>query len=59
MENEDRYRPSCGVPKPRMVPRDEGVKYTIPLQGRLEFVPRCVPPQRDGGRRVGFEHGEC
>jgi hypothetical protein len=41
-----------------MVLRGEGVVYTIPCQGRHEFVPQGVPLQRDGGRRVGFGHGE-
>jgi hypothetical protein len=43
MANKDRYRPSRGVPEPRMVPKGEGVGYTIPRQSRREFVPRGVP----------------
>jgi hypothetical protein len=58
MANKDRYLPSRGVPGPRMVPRDEGLVYTVQRQGRQEFVPRGVPPQRDGGRHVGFGRGE-
>jgi hypothetical protein len=52
MANKDRYRPSRGVPDPRIVPRGEGVVPTIYPQERCEFVPR------DGGRRVGFGRGE-
>jgi hypothetical protein len=58
MENKDRYRPSHGVPEPRMVPRGEGVVHTIYPRERREFVPRGVPPQRDGGRCVRFGRGE-
>jgi hypothetical protein len=58
VENKDKYRPSCGVPEPRIVPRGEGFVYIVPRQGRREFVPRGVPPKRDGGRCVGFGCGE-
>jgi hypothetical protein len=56
--NKDMYRPSRGVPEPPMVPRGDGVVYTIPPQGRREFLPPGVPPLRDGGRHVGFGCGE-
>jgi hypothetical protein len=58
MANKDRYHPSRGVPEHRMVPRGEGVVYTVPRQVRREFVPRGVPQQRNGGRCVGFDRGE-
>jgi hypothetical protein len=58
MANKDRYRPSRGVPEPRLVPRGEGVVRTIYPRERREFVPRGEPPHREGGRRVGFGHGE-
>jgi hypothetical protein len=58
LANKDRYRPSRGVPEPRLVPRGEGMVRTIyPREGR-EFVPRGEPPHREGGRRVGFRRGE-
>jgi hypothetical protein len=44
MANKDTYRPSCGVPEPRMVPRGEGVVRTIYARERREFVPRGEPP---------------
>jgi hypothetical protein len=31
---------------------------TIYPRGRREFVPRGEPPDREGGRGVGFGHGE-
>jgi hypothetical protein len=31
---------------------------TIHPRGRCEFVPRGDTPHREGGRRVGFGHGE-
>jgi hypothetical protein len=58
MANKDRYHPSRGVPKPRLVPRGQGVVRAIYPRERREFVPRGEPPQRDGGRRVGFRLGE-
>jgi hypothetical protein len=58
LANKDRYRPSRGVPEPRLVPRGEGMVCTIHPRGRREFVPRGDPPHREGGRRVGFGHGE-
>jgi hypothetical protein len=58
MANKDRNRPSHGVPKPRLVLRGEGVVRTIYPRERREFVPRGEPPQRDGGRRIGFGRGE-
>jgi hypothetical protein len=58
MANKNRYHPSRGVPEPRMVPIREGVVRTIYPQERREFVPRGEPPQSDGGRHVGFGHGE-
>jgi hypothetical protein len=58
LANKDMYRPSCGVPEPRLVPRGEGMVRTIYPRGRREFVPRGEPPHREGGRRVGFGHGE-
>jgi hypothetical protein len=57
MENKDRYRPSCGVPEPRLVPRGEAMVRTIYPRERREFIPRGEPPHR-GGRRVGFGRGE-
>jgi hypothetical protein len=58
MANKDRYRPSCGVPEPRLVSRGEGMVRTIYPREKLEFVPRCGPPHREGGRHVGFGRGE-
>jgi hypothetical protein len=58
LANKDRYRPSCGVPEPRLVPRGQGMVRTIHPRGRHEFVPRGDPPHREGGRRVGFGRGE-
>jgi hypothetical protein len=58
LANKDRYRPSRGVPEPRLVPRGEGMVRTIYPRGRREYVPRGEPPHREGGRRVGFGHGE-
>jgi hypothetical protein len=56
--NKDMYRPSRGVPKPRLVPRGEGMVHTIYPRQRREFVPRGEPPHRESGRRVGFGRGE-
>jgi hypothetical protein len=58
MANKDRYRPSHGVPEPRMAPRGEGMVRTIYRRERREFVPRGEPPHREGSRRVGFGRGE-
>jgi hypothetical protein len=58
MTNKDRYRPSRGVPEPRLVPRGKGMVCTIYPRERREFVPRGEPPHREGGRRVGFWRGE-
>jgi hypothetical protein len=58
LTNKDRYRPSRGVPEPRLVPRGEGVVHTIYPHERREFVPRGDPPHREGGRHVGFGRGE-
>jgi hypothetical protein len=58
LANKDRYRPSRGVPEPRLVPRGEGVVRTIYPRERCEVVPRGEPPHREGGRRVGFGRGE-
>jgi hypothetical protein len=58
LANKDRYRPSRGVPEPRLVPRGEGMVSTIYPRERHELVPRGEPPHRDGGRRVGFGCGE-
>jgi hypothetical protein len=58
LANKDRYRPSRGVPEPRLVLSGEGMVRTIYPRGRCEFVPRGDPPHREGGRRVGFGHGE-
>jgi hypothetical protein len=52
------YCPSRGVPEPRLVPRAKGMVRTIYLRVRREFVPRGEPPHREGGRHVGFGHGE-
>jgi hypothetical protein len=57
LANKDRYRPSRGVPEPRLVPRGEGMVRTIYPRGRREFVPRGDPPLRRG-RCVGFGRGE-
>jgi hypothetical protein len=40
LANKDRYRPSRGVPEPRLVPRGEGMVRTIYPRDRHEFVPR-------------------
>jgi hypothetical protein len=58
LANKDRYRPSRGVPEPRLVPRGEGMVRTIYPRERRELVPRGEPPHREGGRRVGFGRGE-
>jgi hypothetical protein len=58
MANKDRYRPSRGVPEPRLVPRAEGMVGTIYPRERHEFVPRGELPHREGGRRVGLGRGE-
>jgi hypothetical protein len=58
LANKDRYRPSCGVPEPKLVLRGEGMVRTIYPRERREFVPRGEPPHREGGRCVGFGHGE-
>jgi hypothetical protein len=58
LAHKDRYHPSRGVPKPRLVPRGEGMVRTIYPRERREFVPRGEPPHREGGRRVGFGRGE-
>jgi hypothetical protein len=58
MANKDRYRPSRGVPEPRLVPRAEGMVGTIYPRERHEFVPRGELPHREGGRCVSFGHGE-
>jgi hypothetical protein len=58
LANKDRYRPSRGVLAPRLVPRGEGMVHTICPRKRCEFVPRGEPPHREGGRHVGFGHGE-
>jgi hypothetical protein len=58
LANKDRYRPSRGVPEPRLVPRGRRMVRTIYPRERREFVPRGEPPHREGGRRVGFGRGE-
>jgi hypothetical protein len=58
LANKDRYRPSRGVPEPRLVPRGEGMVRTIYPRERCEFVPRGEPPHREGRRHVGFGHHE-
>jgi hypothetical protein len=58
LANKDKYRPSRGVPEPRLVPRGEGMVCTIYPRERREFVPRGEPPHREGGRFVGFGSGE-
>jgi hypothetical protein len=58
LANKDRYRPSRGVPKPRLVPRGEGMVRTIYPRERREFVPRAEPPHTEGGRHVGFGRGD-
>jgi hypothetical protein len=40
LANKDRYRPSRGVPEPRLVPRGKGMVRSIYPQERREFVPR-------------------
>jgi hypothetical protein len=40
LANKDRYRPSRGVPEPRLVPRGEGMVRTIYPRERREFVPQ-------------------
>jgi hypothetical protein len=58
LANKDTYRPSRGVPEPRLVPRGEGMVHTIYPRERREFVARGEPPHREGGRRVGLGRGE-
>jgi hypothetical protein len=58
LANKDRYRPSRGVPEPRLLPIGEGMVRTIHPRGRREFLPRGDPPHREGGRHVGFGRGE-
>jgi hypothetical protein len=37
----------------------EAMVWCVPFTlERREFVPRGEPPHREGGRRVGFGHGE-
>jgi hypothetical protein len=57
LANKDRYRPSRGVPEPRLVPRGEGMVCTIYPRERRKFVPRGER-HIEGGRRVGFGNGE-
>jgi hypothetical protein len=59
LANKDTYRPSRGVPEPRLVPSGEGIVHTIYPRRRREFVPRGDPLHSEGGRRVGFGPGEC
>jgi hypothetical protein len=57
MVNKDRYRPSCGCLSLgwcREV-RVCCVPFTL-VKG--VSLPRGEPPHREGGRRVGFGHGE-
>jgi hypothetical protein len=58
LANKDRYRPSRGLPEPRLVPRGEGMVRTIYPHGRCDFVLRGDSPHIEGGRRVGFMCGE-
>jgi hypothetical protein len=58
LANKDRYRPSRGVPEPKLVPKGERMVRTIHPRGSREFMPRGDPPHREGGRRVGFGRGE-
>jgi hypothetical protein len=62
LANKDRYRPSCGVPKPRLVLRGEGMVRTIYPRERRQFVPRGERGEQfinsEGGRRVGFGRSE-
>jgi hypothetical protein len=58
LANKDWYRPSRGVPEPRLGPRGEGMVCTIYPRERREFVPRGEPPHREGGRRVELGRGE-
>jgi hypothetical protein len=58
LANKDRYHPSRGVPRPRLVMRGEGMMHTIHPRERREFVPHGEPPHREGGRRVGLGCGE-
>jgi hypothetical protein len=58
LANKDRYRPSRGVPEPRLLSRGEGMVHTIYPRESREFVPRGEPPHREGGRCVGFGRGE-
>jgi hypothetical protein len=58
LDNKDRYRPSRGVPEPRLVPRGEGMVRTIYPRVRHEFLPRGDPPHREGGKCVRYGHGE-
>jgi hypothetical protein len=58
LANKNRYRPSRGVPEPRLLMRGKGMVRTIYPRERREFVPRGEPPHREGGKRVGFGRGE-
>jgi hypothetical protein len=58
LANKDRYRPSRGVPEPRLVLRGEGMVRTIYPRERRKFGPRGETPYRECGRRVGFGRGE-
>jgi hypothetical protein len=58
LANKDRYRPSRGVPEPRLVPRGEGMVRTIHPRGRREFVSLGYTPHKEGGRSVGFGRAE-
>jgi hypothetical protein len=58
LANKDSYRPSHGVPEPRLMPRGKVMVRTIYPRERCEFVPRGEPPHREGGKRVGLGRGE-
>jgi hypothetical protein len=58
LANKDRYRPSRGVPEPRLVPRGKGMVRTIYPRERHEFVHRGEPPHKEGGRCVEYGRGE-
>jgi hypothetical protein len=63
MANKDRYRPSRGVPEPRVLPRSEGVVHAVPSWRDRGFPTRGAQSFRFRGRgddRFGsFGLGAC
>jgi hypothetical protein len=58
LANKDRYRPSCGVPEPRLVSRAEGMVRTIYPRESHELCLEVSHHIEEGGRCVGLGRGE-